>query len=69
LSPSRKKSRNLPFEFIEDELLMLKDRLEGEEDVIKKGEVDDKSKRRRYIARADRVGNAIVGVEVPRSVG
>jgi hypothetical protein len=57
LSPSRKKSRNLPFEFIEDELLMLKGRLEGEEDVIEKGEVDDDSKRRRYISRADRVGN------------
>jgi hypothetical protein len=69
LSPSRKKSRNLPSEFVEDELLMLKGRLEGEEDVVEKGEIDDDSERRRYIARADRVGNAIVGVEVPPSVG
>ena len=70
MSPSRKKSRNLLFEFVEDELLILKGRLdEGEEDVIEKGEIDDDSERRRYIARADRVGNAIVGVEVPPSVG
>ena len=69
MSPSRKKSRNPPSEFIEDELLILKGRLEGEEDVIKNGEIDDVSKRRRYIARADRVGKAIVGVEVPPSVG
>ena len=69
MSPSRKKSRNLPSEFVEDELLMLKGRLEGEEDVVEKGEIDDDSKRRRYIARADRVGNAIVGVEVPPSIG
>jgi len=69
LSPSRKKSRNLPFEFVEDELLILKGRLEGEEDVIEKSEIDDDSERRRYIARADRVGNAIVGIEVPPSIG
>jgi hypothetical protein len=69
LSPSRKKSRNPPSEFIEDELLILKGRLEGEEDVIEKGEIDDDSERRRYIARADRVGNAIVDVKVPRWEG
>ena len=69
MSTSRKKSRNLPFEFVEDELLMLKGRLEGEEDIIEKGEIDDDSKRRRHIARADWVGNAIGGVEVPPSVG
>ena len=69
MSTSRKKSRNLPFEFVEDELLMLKGRLEGEEDIIEKGEIDDDSERRRYIARADRVGNAIVSVEVPPSFG
>jgi hypothetical protein len=69
LSPSRKKSRNLPFEFVEYEQLMLKGRLEGEEDIVKKGEIDDNSERRMYIARADRVGNAIGGVEVPPSVG
>ena len=69
MSPSRKKSRNLPFEFVEDEPLILKGRLEGEEDVIEKSENEDDSERRRYIARADRVGNAIVGVEVPPSVG
>ena len=69
MSPSRKKSRNLPFEFVEDELLILKGRLEGEEDVIEKSEIDDDSEQRRYIARADRVGNAIVGVEVPPSIG
>ena len=69
MSTSRKKSRNLPFEFVEDELLMLKGRLEGEEDIIEKGEIDDDSERRRYIACADRVGNAIGGVEVPPSVG
>ena len=69
MSPSRKKSRKPPSEFIEDELLILKGRLEGEEDVIEKGEIDDDSKRRRYIARTDQVGNAIVGVEVPPSDG
>ena len=70
MSPSRKKSRNLPFEFVKDELLILKGRLdEGDEDVIKKGEIDDDFKRKRYIARAERVGNAIVGIEVPPSVG
>ena len=69
MSPARKKSRNLPFEFVEDEPLVLKGRLEGEEDIIEKGEIDDDSERRRYIARADRVGNAIGGVEVPLSVG
>jgi hypothetical protein len=69
LSTSRKKSRNLPFEFVEDEPLMLKGRLEGEEDIIEKGEIDDDSERRRYIARAERVGNAIGGVEVLPSVG
>jgi hypothetical protein len=47
----------------------MKGRLEGEEDVIEKGMIDDDTKRRRYIARADRVGNVIVGVEVPPSVG
>ena len=47
---------------------MLKGRLEGEEDIVKKGEIDDNSERRMYIARADRVGNAIGGVEVPPSV-
>jgi hypothetical protein len=45
LSPSRKKSRNLPFEFVEDELLMLKCRLERKEDIIEKGEIDDMGKR------------------------
>ena len=40
LSPSRKKSRNLPFEFVEDEL---KGSLEGEEDIIEKGEINDDS--------------------------
>jgi hypothetical protein len=45
LSPSRKKSRNLPFEFVEDELLMLKGRLEGEEDIIEKGGIDDMGER------------------------
>ena len=69
MSPSRKKSRNLPSEFVEDELLILKGRLEGEEDVIEKGEIDDDSERRRYIACAERVGNAIGGVEVLPSVG
>ncbi len=69
MSTSRKESRNLPFEFVEDELLILKGRLEGEEDVIEKSEVDDDSERRRYIAHADRVGNAVVGVEAPPSVG
>ncbi len=56
-------------EFVEDELLILKGRLEGEDNVIKKGEIDDDSKQGRYIARADRVGGDIVGVEVPPSVG
>ena len=69
MSTSRKKSRNLPFEFVEDEPLMLKGRLEGEEDIIEKGEIDDDSERRRYIACAERVGNAIGGVEVLPSVG
>ena len=69
MSTSRKKSRNPPFEFVEDEPLMLKGRLEGEEDIIEKGEINDDSERRRYIARDDRVGRAIVGVEVPPSVG
>jgi hypothetical protein len=45
LSPSRKKSRNLPFEFVEDELLMLKGRLEGEEDIIENGGIDDMGER------------------------
>jgi hypothetical protein len=45
LSPSRKKSRNIPFEFVEDELLMLKGRLEREEDIIEKGEIDDMGER------------------------
>ena len=69
MSPSQKKSRNLLFEFVEDELLILKGRLEGEEDAIENSGVNDDSNQRRYIARADRVGNAIVGVEVPPSVG
>ena len=56
-------------EFIEDELLISKGRLEGEENVIEKSVIDDDSEQGRYIARADRVGNAIVGVEVPPSVG
>ncbi len=43
MSPSRKKSRNLPFEFVEYEQLMLKGRLEGEEDIVEKGEIDDNS--------------------------
>ena len=47
----------------------MKGRLEGEENVIEKSEIDDDSERRRYIARDDRVGNAIGGVEVPPSVG
>jgi len=58
-----------PFEFVEDELLILKGRLEGEEDVLKKGVIGDDSERTRYIAHADWVGNAIVGIEVPPSVG
>ncbi len=45
MSPSRKKSRNIPFEFVEDELLMLKGRLEREEDIIEKGEIDDMGER------------------------
>ena len=45
MSTSRKKSRNLPFEFVEDELLMLKGRREGEEDIIKKGEINDMGER------------------------
>jgi hypothetical protein len=69
LSPSRKKSRNLPLEYVEDEPLISKGRLEGEEDVIEKSEIDDDSEQRRYIARADRVGKAIVSVEVPPSIG
>ena len=69
MSPSRKKSRNLPFEFVEDELIMLKGRLEGEEDVIEKDEIDDNTEQRRYIAHADWVVNVIVSVEVPPSVG
>ena len=53
-------------EFVEDELLISKGRLEGEDDVIKKGEIDDDSEQGRYIARAaNRVGGAMVGVEVP----
>ncbi len=32
-----------PFEFVEDEPLMLKGRLEGEEDIIEKGEINDDS--------------------------
>jgi hypothetical protein len=48
---------------------MLKGRLEGEEDIIEKGEINDDSEQRRYIACADRVGNDIGGVEVPPSVG
>jgi len=47
----------------------LKGRLEGEDDVIEKGEIDDDSKRGRYIACVDQVGGAIVGVEVPLSIG
>ena len=54
---------------IEDELLMSKGRLEGEDYVIEKGEINDDFEQGRYIARADRVGGAIVGVEVPPSVG
>ena len=69
MSPSRNKSRNPPFEFVEDELLILKGRLEGEEDVIEKGEIGDDSEQTRYITRADWVGNSIVGIEVPPSVG
>ena len=45
MSPSRKKSRSPPFEFVEVELLMLKGRLKKEEDIIKKGEIDDMGKR------------------------
>ena len=56
-------------EFVEDELLISKGRLEGEVDVIEKGDIDDDSERGRYIARADRVGGAIDNVEVPPSVG
>ena len=69
-SPSRKESRNLPLEFVEDKLLISKGRLEGEADIIKKGEIDDDSERGRYIARTDdRVGGAMVGIEVPPSIG
>ena len=57
-------------EFVEDKLIISKGRLEGEADVIEKGEIDDDSEQERYIARADdRVGGAMVGVEVPPSVG
>ena len=56
-------------EFIEDELLILKGRLEGEDNVIEKSVIDDDSEQGRYIARADRVGGAIVGVEVLPSIG
>ena len=52
-------------EFVEDELLISKGRLEGEDDVIEKGEIDDDSEQGRYIARADQVGGAIVSVEAP----
>ena len=48
---------------------MSKGRLEGEDYVIEKGEINDDFEQGRYIARADRVGGAIVGVEVPPSVG
>ena len=47
----------------------MKGRLEGEEDSIEKGEINDDFKRRRYISHADKVGKAIVGIEVPPSVG
>ena len=63
MSPSWKESKNLPLEFIENELIILKGRLEGE------GEIDDDSERGRFIARANQVGGAIVSVEVPPSVG
>ena len=52
-------------EFVEDELLISKGRLEREDDVIKKGEINDDSEGGRYITRADRVCGAMVGVEVP----
>jgi hypothetical protein len=55
--------------FVEDELLISKGRLEGEDNVIKKGEIDDNSEQGRYIACTNWVGGAIVGVEVPPSVG
>ena len=44
---------------------MTKGRLEGEDDVIEKGEMDDNFEQGRYIACADRVGGAIVGVKSP----
>ena len=69
MSPSQKKSRNLPFEFVEDELLISKGRLEGEENVIEKSVIDDDSEQGRYIAHADRVGGTIVSVEVLPSIG
>jgi hypothetical protein len=65
----RKESKNLTLEFVENELIISKGRLEGEEDIIKKGEIDDGSKRGRFITRANRVGGAMVGIEVPPSVG
>ena len=40
----RKESKNLPLEFVENELIISKGRLEGEEDIIEKGEIDDGSK-------------------------
>ena len=56
-------------EFVGVKLLISKGRLEGEEDVIEKGEIDEDSEQGRYAARTDRISGAIVGVEVPPSVG
>ena len=52
-------------EYVENELIISNGRLEGEDDIIEKGEINEDSERGRFIARADRVGGAMVVVEVP----
>ena len=52
-------------EFVEDELLISKGRVEGEDDVIEKGKIDDNSEQGRCISLANRICGAIVGIEVP----
>ena len=56
-------------EFEENELIISNGRLEGEDDIIKKGEINEDSKQGRFIARTDRAGAFMVGVDVPPSVG
>jgi hypothetical protein len=56
-------------EFEENELIISNGRLEGEDDIIEKGEINEDSKQGRFIARTDRAGAAMVGVDVPPSVG